>query len=57
MSSSQSIRWGIIGCRDVTEVKSEPVYKLTEGFELSAVMSRDKQKLKDYAQRHQIDHL
>ena len=46
------MRWGIIGCGDVTELKSGPAYKQTEGFELSAVMRRDVDKLKDYAKRH-----
>ena len=49
------IRWGIIGCGDVTEVKSGPAYQLTDGFELKAVMRRDAEKLKDYAQRHHIE--
>ncbi|NRA48657.1 MAG: Gfo/Idh/MocA family oxidoreductase [Phaeodactylibacter sp.] len=48
------IRWGIIGCGNVTEVKSGPAYQQTEGFELSAVMRRDPEKLKDYANRHGI---
>ncbi len=49
------IKWGIIGCGDVTEVKSGPAYKLTKGFELVAVMRRNKENLKDYAKRHQIE--
>lgn len=49
------IRWGIIGCGDVTEIKSGPAYQLTEGFQLCAVMRRDLEKLKDYAQRHGIE--
>lgn len=48
------IRWGIIGCGAVTEVKSGPAYKNTEGFQLAAVMRRDLNKLKDYAKRHDI---
>ncbi len=59
MSDSQklnnSIRWGIIGCGNVTEVKSGPAYKATKGFVLAAVMRRDFDKAKDYAQRHKID--
>ncbi len=51
---TNSIRWGIIGCGDVTEVKSGPAYQQTEGFELTAVMRRDIVKLKDYAKRHKI---
>lgn len=52
---SKPIRWGIIGCGNVTEVKSGPAYKLTEGFQLAAVMRRDKDKLQDYARRHGIE--
>ncbi len=48
------LRWGIIGCGDVTEVKSGPAYQLTEGFELTAVMRRDAAKAKDYAERHGV---
>lgn len=51
---SHSIRWGIVGCGDVTELKSGPAYQLTEGFELRAVMRRDFDKAKDYAQRHHV---
>lgn len=55
LKKSGLVRWGIIGCGNVTEVKSGPAYKLTEGFELKAVMRRDLNLLKDYAQRHQIE--
>jgi len=48
------IRWGIIGCGDVTERKSGPAYQKTEGFALHAVMRRDAEKAKDYAQRHNV---
>lgn len=47
-------RWGIIGCGDVTEVKSGPAYSLTQGFELSAVMRRQVDKAEDYAKRHHV---
>lgn len=49
------IRWGIIGCGKVTEVKSGPAYQKTDGFKLVAVMRRDALKAKDYAQRHGIE--
>lgn len=49
------IRWGIIGCGDVTERKSGPAYQKTEGFELKAVMRRDAAKAEDYARRHGVD--
>jgi len=48
------IRWGIIGCGAVTEVKSGPAYQKTQGFELAAVMRRDLSLAKSYAQRHDI---
>ena len=51
---TNDIRWGIIGCGNVTEVKSGPAYKQVDGFQLAAVMRRDVDKLKDYAQRHSI---
>lgn len=52
--SSPLVRWGIIGCGDVTEVKSGPAYQQTAGFELAAVMRRDTAKARDYAQRHGV---
>jgi 1,5-anhydro-D-fructose reductase (1,5-anhydro-D-mannitol-forming) len=48
------IRWGILGCGNVTELKSGPAYQKTKGFELSAVMRRDAMKCADYAQRHGV---
>ncbi len=48
------LRWGIIGCGNVTEVKSGPAYNLTEGFELHGVMRRNLEKAQDYAKRHQV---
>ncbi|MDO7173581.1 Gfo/Idh/MocA family protein [Mariniflexile sp. AS56] len=54
MESKNTIKWGIIGCGNVTEVKSGPPYKLTEGFELVAVMRRDAEKAQDYAKRHGV---
>jgi len=55
MDQDKIINWGIIGCGDVTEVKSGPPYKLVKGFALKAVMRRDMEKVKDYAKRHQIE--
>jgi 1,5-anhydro-D-fructose reductase (1,5-anhydro-D-mannitol-forming) len=54
MSLNKPLRWGILGCGDVCEVKSGPAYQNVVGFELSAVMSRSLQKAKDFAQRHGI---
>jgi len=54
MENKTLIRWGILGCGSVTELKSGPAYQKTEGFELSAVMRRNADKAKDFAQRHKI---
>ncbi len=48
------IRWGIIGCGSVTEVKSGPPYQMTRDFKLTMVMRRDGAKAKEYAARHQV---
>jgi predicted dehydrogenase len=48
------IKWGIIGCGDVTEVKSGPAFQKVEGSELIAVMRRDAAKAEDYAKRHKV---
>lgn len=50
----QGIKWGIIGCGNVTEVKSGPAFNLFDDSTLIAVMRRDGEKAKDYAQRHQV---
>jgi predicted dehydrogenase len=50
----EQVRWGIIGCGNVTEVKSGPAFQKIEGSELVAVMRRDGEKAKDYAQRHGV---
>jgi predicted dehydrogenase len=48
------IRWGIVGCGDVTEVKSGPGFQKAEGSALVAVMRRDRAKAEDYAHRHNV---
>ena len=48
------IRWGFIGCGEVTERKSGPAFAKAEGSAIEAVMSRDKAKAKSYAERHNI---
>jgi len=50
----QKIRWGIIGCGDVTEIKSGPAFNKVKNSELIAVMRRNAAKAKDYAQRHGV---
>jgi predicted dehydrogenase len=49
-----TIRWGIIGCGDVTEVKSGPGFQKAEGSALVAVMRRDGEKARDYARLHGV---
>jgi predicted dehydrogenase len=48
------IRWGIIGCGDVTEVKSGPGFQKADGSELIAVMRRNGKLAEDYAKRHNV---
>ena len=50
----QLINWGIIGCGNVTEVKSGPAFAKVDGSRLVAVMRRDGSKAKDYARRHHV---
>lgn len=46
--------WGIIGCGDVTEVKSGPALQQARGSSLVAVMRRDGARAQDYARRHGV---
>jgi predicted dehydrogenase len=48
------IRWGILGCGDVTEVKSGPGFYKSAGSALSAVMRRNGALAADYAKRHNV---
>ena len=50
----KTIRWGIIGCGNVTEVKSGPGLQKATGSALVAVMRRDAALAKDYAARHGV---
>jgi predicted dehydrogenase len=50
----KKINWGIIGCGDVTEVKSGPAFNKVKNSSLVAVMRRDANKAKDYALRHNV---
>ena len=51
---NKKINWGIIGCGDVTEVKSGPAFNKIENSSLVAVMRRDATKAKDFALRHGV---
>ncbi len=50
----KTIRWGIIGCGDVTEVKSGPALYKAANSELIAVMRRNGALAADYARRHNV---
>lgn len=50
----EKVRWGIIGCGNVTEVKSGPGFQKAEGSELVAVMRRNGELAADYAARHGV---
>lgn len=48
------IKWGFIGCGEVTEKKSGPAFGKVEGSQVVAVMSRQADKARSYAERHGI---
>jgi predicted dehydrogenase len=48
------INWGIIGCGNVTEVKSGPAFSKVENSRLVAVMRRNAALAEDYARRHNV---
>lgn len=48
------IKWGIIGCGNVTEVKSGPAFNRVANSQLVAVMRRDAELAEDYAKRHGV---
>lgn len=48
------VRWGIIGCGAVTEVKSGPGFQKAKGSELTAVMRRNGALAASYAERHGV---
>lgn len=50
------LRWGFIGCGDVTERKSGPAFSLIKDSEVVAVMSRTAERARSYAKRHNIPH-
>lgn len=50
----EKVRFGIIGCGDVTERKSGPTLQKADGSELVIVMRRNAEKAADYARRHQV---
>jgi predicted dehydrogenase len=51
---SDLVRWGILGCGDVTEIKSGPALQRARGSALVAVMRRTAHLAEDYARRHGV---
>lgn len=50
----KKVRWGFIGCGEVTKYKSGPAFQKIEGSEVVAVMSRKLDKAKAYAKERGI---
>ena len=50
----KEIKWGFIGCGEVTEKKSGPAFNEVEGSQVVAVMSRSENKARSYAERHHV---
>ena len=54
MKALEKIKWGFIGCGEVTEKKSGPAFSMIRNSEVVAVMSRNAEKAESYAKRHHI---
>jgi predicted dehydrogenase len=54
IKAGMTLRWGIIGCGDVCEVKSGPALYKARGSTLSVVMRRDAERAADFARRHGV---
>ena len=50
----RTIHWGIVGCGNVTEVKSGPGFQKARNSSLVAVMRRNGELAEDYARRHGV---
>ena len=50
----KKVKWGFIGCGEATEKKSGPAFAQVEDSCVVAVMSRDPEKARSYAERHHI---
>jgi 1,5-anhydro-D-fructose reductase (1,5-anhydro-D-mannitol-forming) len=55
MEDVKLIKWGFIGCGEVTEKKSGPAFNIVPHSMIEAVMSRDEDKARSYAERHRIN--
>ena len=54
MIKLDKVKWGFIGCGEVTEKKSGPAFSMVRNSEVVAVMSRNAEKAESYARRHNI---
>lgn len=54
LHDKEVIRWGMIGCGAVTEVKSGPALQKAKNSKLVAVMRRNAALAEDYARRHSV---
>ena len=54
LRGKETIRWGILGCGDVCEVKSGPGFQKAEGSALVAVQRRTPGLAKDFAGGHGV---
>lgn len=50
----KEIRWGFIGCGEATEKKSGPAFTAVPGSKVVAVMRRNAEKAREYAERHHV---
>jgi len=54
VDSLKEINWGIIGCGNVTELKSGPAFNKVEHSKLVSVMRRNINMAEDYSKRHGV---
>lgn len=52
--TEKKIKWGFIGCGEVTKYKSGPAFQKIENSEVEAVMSRDIHKARAYAEERGV---
>lgn len=53
----ESLNWGMIGCGNVTDVKSAPCYQKVPGFNLVGVTNRTLSKAQTFATQNNIEHI
>ncbi|CZF81390.1 1,5-anhydro-D-fructose reductase [Grimontia celer] len=51
---NKTVRWGMIGCGNVTERKSGPAFWQVDGSSLEVVMARREEQARDYSERHNV---